>query len=79
MRTWFNATGLCKLHWVDVRNPEAASTAEPSKNLPSLAYFVEYFNATTGSKKSLQDILNDSENFNQVVNKVLKGKRNNFV
>jgi aldehyde:ferredoxin oxidoreductase len=61
IRTWFNATGLCKLPWIDVRNPEAATTSEPSKNLPSLAYYVDYLNATTGSHKSLQDILDDSE------------------
>ena len=61
IRTWFNATGLCKLHWIDVRNPEAAATAEPSKNLPTLAHYVDYLNATTGSHKSLQDILDDSE------------------
>jgi aldehyde:ferredoxin oxidoreductase len=61
IRTWFNATGLCKLPWIDVRNPEAASTAEPSKNLPTLAYYVDYLNATTGSNKTLEDVLNDSE------------------
>jgi len=61
IRTWFNATGLCKLPWIDVRNPEAASTAEPSKNLPTLVHYVNYFNATTGSNKNLQDILDDSE------------------
>jgi aldehyde:ferredoxin oxidoreductase len=61
IRTWFNATGLCKLPWIDVRNPEAASTAEPSKNIPTLDYYVAYLNATTGSNKTLQDILDDSE------------------
>lgn len=61
IRTWFNATGLCKLPWIDVRNPEAAATAEPSKNLPTLEYYVNYLNGTTGSHKSLQDILDDSE------------------
>jgi aldehyde:ferredoxin oxidoreductase len=61
IRTWFNATGLCKLHWIDVRNPEAAATPEPAKNLPTLAHYVNYFNATTGSRKSLPDILDDSE------------------
>jgi len=61
IRTWFNATGLCKLPWIDVRNPEAASTAEPAKNLPTLAYYVKYLNATTGSSKNLQDVLDDSE------------------
>ncbi|NOZ20363.1 MAG: aldehyde:ferredoxin oxidoreductase [Planctomycetes bacterium] len=61
IRTWFNATGLCKLPWIDVRNPEAASTPEPAKNTPSLAHYVNYLNATTGSSKTLQDVLDDSE------------------
>jgi aldehyde:ferredoxin oxidoreductase len=61
IRTWFNATGLCKLPWIDVRNPEAASTPEPAKNIPTLAYYVDYLNGTTGSHKTLQDILDDSE------------------
>ena len=61
IRTWFNATGLCKLPWIDVRNPEAAQTDEPAKNLPSLAHYVEYLNGTTGSSKTLQDVLDDSE------------------
>jgi len=61
IRTWFNATGLCKLPWIDVRNPEAANTAEPSKNLPTLDYYVSFLNATTGSNKNLDDLLSDSE------------------
>jgi len=61
IRTWFNATGLCKLPWIDVRNPEAANTPEPSKNVPTLEYYVSYLNATTGSHKTLQDVLDDSE------------------
>jgi aldehyde:ferredoxin oxidoreductase len=61
VRTWFNATGLCKLPWIDVRNPEAASTTEPAKNLPTMAYYVNYINATTGSSRKLQDVLDDSE------------------
>ncbi len=61
IRTWFNATGLCKLPWIDVRNPEAAATPEPAKNIPTLAYYVKYLNATTGSNKTLDDMLNDSE------------------
>jgi aldehyde:ferredoxin oxidoreductase len=61
IRTWFNATGLCKLPWIDVRNPEAAQTPEPAKNTPTLAYYVDYLNGTTGSHKSLQDVLDDSE------------------
>jgi aldehyde:ferredoxin oxidoreductase len=61
IRTWFNATGLCKLPWIDVRNPEAAGTDEPAKNLPTLAHYVNYYNATTGSNKKLEEILDDSE------------------
>lgn len=61
IRTWFNAAGLCKLPWIDVRNPESANTPEPSKNIPTLEYYVQYLNATTGSNKKLQDILDDSE------------------
>jgi aldehyde:ferredoxin oxidoreductase len=61
IRTWFNATGLCKLPWIDVRHPDAANTDSPSKNLPTLAHYVTYLNATTGSNKVLQDVLDDSE------------------
>jgi aldehyde:ferredoxin oxidoreductase len=61
VRTWFNAVGLCKLPWIDVRNPEAAATREPAKNIPSLACYVDFLNGTTGSHKTLQDILDDSE------------------
>ncbi|MFC1901081.1 aldehyde ferredoxin oxidoreductase family protein [Chloroflexota bacterium] len=61
IRSWFNATGLCKLPWIDVRNPLAADTAEPSKNIPTLDYYVDYFNGTTGSSHTLEDILTDSE------------------
>lgn len=61
IRTWFNAVGLCKLPWIDVRHPEAASTDNPAQNLPTLAYYVQYLNATTGSTKTLQDVLDDSE------------------
>jgi len=61
IRTWFNAVGLCKLPWIDVRHPDAASTDNPSQNMPTLEYYVKYFNATVGSQKTLQDILDDSE------------------
>ncbi len=61
IRTWFNAVGLCKLPWIDVRHPEAANTDNPAKNLPTLEYYVRYLNATTGSNKTLQDVLDDSE------------------
>ncbi len=61
IRTWFNATGLCKLPWIDVRHPEAANTENPAKNFPTLEYYVDYLNSTTGSQKTLQDVLDDSE------------------
>ncbi len=61
VRTWFNAVGLCKLPWIDVRNPEAARTENPARNLPSLDYYVKYLNATLGTRKTLQDVLDDSE------------------
>ncbi len=61
VRTWFNAVGLCKLPWIDVRHPEAASTENPSQNSPSLGYYVDYLNATVGTSKTLEDILEDSE------------------
>jgi aldehyde:ferredoxin oxidoreductase len=61
IRTWFNAVGLCKLPWIDVRHPEAAKTENPAQNLPTMAYYVQYFNATVGIHKSLEDILRDSE------------------
>jgi aldehyde:ferredoxin oxidoreductase len=54
IRTWFNAVGLCKLPWIDVRHPEAAETENPSQNQPTLAYYVDYLNATVGSSKNLK-------------------------
>jgi len=44
-----------------VRHPEAAKTDKPAQNQPTLAYYVQYLNATVGSKKSLEDVLKDSE------------------
>jgi len=61
IRTWFNAVGLCKLPWIDVRHPEAADTDNPAQNLPTLAYYVKYLNSTVGSNKTVQGILDDSE------------------
>ena len=61
VRTWFNAVGLCKLPWIDVRHPAAADTDNPSQNQPTLQYYAQYYGATIGEKKSVQDILDDSE------------------
>lgn len=61
IRTWFNAVGLCKLPWIDVRHPEASKTENPAQNRPTLEYYVRYLNSTVGGNKTVQDILDDSE------------------
>ena len=61
IRTWFNAVGLCKLPWIDVRHPDAAQTDNPAQNQPTLEYYVKYLNGTVGGNKTVQDILDDSE------------------
>jgi aldehyde:ferredoxin oxidoreductase len=81
IRTWFNAVGLCKLPWIDVRHPGAANTDNPAQNNPSLEYYVTYLNSTTGSEKTIADILNDSERL-QLLQKMVnlrhgKGSRPN--
>lgn len=60
-RTWFNIVGLCKLPWIDVRHPEAMNSADPSKNLPTIQYYLELVNATLGTEKTLEDLLDESE------------------
>ena len=60
-RTWFNIVGLCKLPWIDVRHPEAANTIDPSRNLPTIEYYLELVNATFGTEKTLEDLLSESE------------------
>jgi aldehyde:ferredoxin oxidoreductase len=61
IRTWFNAVGLCKLPWIDVRHPQAAQTDNPSQNQPTLAYYVRYLSATVGKNLTVEDILAGSE------------------
>ena len=60
-RTWFNIAGLCKLPWIDVRHPDAAKTAEPAKNLPTIECYLELVNSTLGTEKTLEDLLTESE------------------
>ncbi len=60
-RTWFNIVGLCKLPWIDVRHPQAAETADPAKNLPTVDYYLELVNSTLGTSKTLDDLLEESE------------------
>ena len=61
IRTWFNAVGLCKLPWIDVRHPEAAKTENPAQNMPTFDLYIQYLNSTTGSDKKIDDILHDSK------------------
>jgi len=70
IRTWFNAVGLCKLPWIDVRHYDAAKTDNPSQNQPTLEYYVRYLNATMGTNKTLQDVLDDSERL-QLLQKII--------
>ncbi len=70
IRTWFNAVGLCKLPWIDVRHPDAANTDNPAQNQPTLGYYVKYLNATVGCNKTLQDVLDDSERL-QILQKLI--------
>jgi aldehyde:ferredoxin oxidoreductase len=60
-RTWFNIAGLCKLPWIDVRHPDAAKTADPAKNLPTVDCYLELVNSTMGTEKTLDDLLLESE------------------
>ncbi|MBW2610560.1 MAG: aldehyde:ferredoxin oxidoreductase [Deltaproteobacteria bacterium] len=81
IRTWFNAVGLCKLPWIDVRHPEAAKTDNPAQNQPTLEYYVQYLNSTVGCNKTIQDVLDDSERL-QLLQKLInlrqgKGTRSN--
>jgi aldehyde:ferredoxin oxidoreductase len=80
IRTWFNAVGLCKLPWIDVRHPEAAQTENPAQNQPTLAYYVKYLNSTVGGIKTVQDLLDDSERL-QLLQKLInlrQGKGTRF-
>ena len=60
-RTWFNIAGLCKLPWIDVRHPDAAKTADPAKNLPTVDCYLELVNSTLGTEKTIEDLLTESE------------------
>ncbi len=61
IRTWFNMVGLCKLPWIDVRHPDAKKTPHPARNLPTIEYYLELVNATLGTAKTLDDLLEESE------------------
>jgi aldehyde:ferredoxin oxidoreductase len=60
-RTWFNAMGLCKLPWIDVRHPDAAETDDPAKNLPNADMFARYAGAVRGEPMTVDDLIAESE------------------
>ncbi len=60
-RTWFNIVGLCKLPWIDVRNPKAKDTPFPAKNLPTVQYYLDLVNGMFGTNKTIEDLLFESE------------------
>jgi aldehyde:ferredoxin oxidoreductase len=60
-RTWFNAMGLCKLPWIDVRHPDAAETDDPAKNLPNADMFAHYAGAVRGREITVDDLIAESE------------------
>ncbi len=61
IRTWFNLVGVCKLPWIDVRHPEAKNTDHPARNMPTIEYYLELVNATLGTDKSVDDLIEESE------------------
>jgi len=60
-RTWFGLNGLCKLPWNDIVPPENKKLPEPAKVMQHVDWYTEYYNATTGHKANLDDILKMSE------------------
>ena len=60
-RTWFNAMGLCKLPWIDVRHPDAGDTIDPARNLPNAEYFAKYAGAVRGRDMTVDDLIAESE------------------
>jgi aldehyde:ferredoxin oxidoreductase len=51
MRTWVEIVGVCKLQWIDVRNP--ASTGP--KNLATVEHYIQAVNSVLGEKMTLED------------------------
>jgi aldehyde:ferredoxin oxidoreductase len=70
-RTWFGLNGLCKLPWNDVVPEDNKDTKEPAKVLKHAQWYVEFFNAVTGKKAALNDLIAASErvyNFQRIFN-----------
>jgi aldehyde:ferredoxin oxidoreductase len=51
MRTWVDIVGVCKLHWIDVRNP----LSDGPKNLATVENYLQAVNAVIGGNMSLED------------------------
>ncbi len=49
--------GVCKLHWIDVRNP----ASDGPKNLATVDNYIEAVNAVTGQNLTLDDHFRVSE------------------
>jgi aldehyde:ferredoxin oxidoreductase len=53
LRTWVDIVGVCKLHWIDVRNP-ASKQGDP-RNLATVDLYIQAVNAVIGRDLSLDD------------------------
>jgi aldehyde:ferredoxin oxidoreductase len=70
-RTWFGLNGLCKLPWNDVVPLDNKNTAEPAKVIAHVENYANLFQAVTGRKISVDDIIAMSEkvyNFQRIFN-----------
>jgi aldehyde:ferredoxin oxidoreductase len=60
-RTWFGLCGLCKLPWNDIVPADNKQTKEPAKVMQHVKWYTQYFNAVTGKKMELADLITMSE------------------
>ncbi len=70
-RTWFGLNGLCKLPWNDVVPEDNKNTKEPAKVIAHVENYAKFFQAVTGRKISVEDIISMSEkvyNFQRIFN-----------
>ena len=70
-RTWFGLCGLCKLPWNDIVPEDNKDTAEPAKVVKHVEWYARFFEAITGRKTAVDDIISMSEkvyNFQRIFN-----------
>jgi len=60
-RTWFDAMGLCELPWIVVRHPDAKSTPDPARNMPTIEMYAAYAGAVRGREMTPDDLLAEGE------------------